>query len=121
MSRDRFSPRGRRGSNIRNQLRRRALLREVNERIRDLNARFGAHTGTYVLLCECVSGDCVRRVEVSASVYEELRTEQDRFVVAPGHERPEHERVIAKEEHHLVVATSASSRARVLEPQIDAA
>jgi hypothetical protein len=84
----------------------RLLMREVNERIRDVNIRFQVVTGTYHLLCECPGSACVQRLEVPISIYEELRTYEDRFLVGTGHEQPEQERVVAQNGTHLVVAAS---------------
>ena len=63
----------------------RALAREVNERIRAIDAAFGASV-TLEVLCECDVAGCVQRLEVPSSVYEELCSDLERFVVAAGHE-----------------------------------
>ena len=84
---------------------RRPLYREVNDRIREVNASFGPSTPTYeILLCECGRPDCSARLEVPADVYEVVRREGHRFLVAPGHEEPEAEDVVAGAPHYLVVA-----------------
>jgi hypothetical protein len=92
---------------IRHKFEKRLLMREVNERIRDFNTRFQVVTGTYDLLCECPGSDCFQRLEVPTSIYEELRTYEDRFLVGTGHEQPEQERVVAQNGTHLVVAASS--------------
>jgi hypothetical protein len=84
----------------------RLLMREVNERIRDANTQFRVVTGTYHLLCECPGSACFQSLEVPTSIYEELRTYEDRFLVGTGHEQPEQERVVAQNGTHLVVAAS---------------
>jgi len=91
---------------IRHKFEKRLLMREVNERIRDVNTRFQVVTGTYDLLCECPGSACFKRLEVPTSIYEELRTYEDRFLVGTGHERPEQERVVAQKGTHLVVVAS---------------
>jgi hypothetical protein len=83
----------------------RALAREVNERIRAVNASFGFVPTTFEILCECERGDCLDRLEVPSSAYEEIRGELERFVVLPGHEGTEH-----------VVAEGAAYRIVALEP-----
>ena len=77
----------------------RLLMREVNERIRDVTTRFQVVTGTYHLLCECPGSACFQRLEIPTSIYEELRTYEDRFLVGTGHEQLEQERVVAQKEH----------------------
>jgi hypothetical protein len=86
-------------------VRHRLLLREVNDRIRELNASFGTKSGSYELICECAREECAQRIKVHASVYERARNKPGRFVAAPGtlfvvadgHEFDEIEGVV---EHH---------------------
>jgi hypothetical protein len=80
---------------VNNGVKKRLLLREVNERIREVNKGFAALTGSYEVFCECARADCLERVEVPASTYEEARNGERCFVVRPGHEEPELERVLA--------------------------
>ena len=85
-------------------LERRSLLREVNERIRSLNAAFESVSARYDVFCECGSSDCLQRVEVPGHVYDDVRSDRHRFLVRPGHERPEHDRVLAEEWAYRVIA-----------------
>lgn len=86
-------------------VRHRLLLREVNERIRELNASFGAANGNFDLVCECAREECVQRIKVRALVYERARKKPGRFVAGPGslfvvadgHELGEIDNVV---EHH---------------------
>jgi hypothetical protein len=77
----------------------------VNDRIREVNASFGAGSPSdQILLCECERADCAERVEVPADVYEVVRSEGHRFVVAPGHEHPGQDQVVAGAPKYLIVA-----------------
>jgi hypothetical protein len=76
------------------QIKQRALFREVNRRIRDVNAAFGSE-GPYHLVCECARFECASRIEVAGDVFDTVCGDPDRFLVAPGHDDPEHERVVA--------------------------
>jgi hypothetical protein len=86
-------------------VRQRLLRREVNERIRELNASFGLANGSFELICECAHEDCIQRIKVHASLFERTRNEAGRFVsaaafpflVANGHELHEIQNVV---EHH---------------------
>jgi hypothetical protein len=82
----------------------RPLFREVNERIREVNVLFDPERSSEILLCECSRSDCSVRLEVPADVYDVVRTEGHRFLVAPGHEEPEREEVVAGAPSYLVVA-----------------
>jgi hypothetical protein len=81
----------------------RSLFRDVNDRIRSLNAASGVHDAPSLFLCECARADCITPVEVPVDVYAEARSSEVRFVVSPGHEL-EHERVLKEAATYSVVA-----------------
>jgi hypothetical protein len=95
------------------QARNEALIREVNERIEQVDkAAEGANVGTeesiFEFLCECGGGNagdigCEERVSMTISEYEKVRSQSDRFAVYPGHERAELEWVAARNERFVVV------------------
>ena len=70
-----------------------ALFRDVNERIAESAERFDA-TGTE-FVCECSDPKCTHRVPASLAEYEEVRAEPTTFLLAPGHEHEDIERVIS--------------------------
>jgi uncharacterized protein (DUF1499 family) len=70
-----------------------ALFRDVNERIAESAERFDADTTEFV--CECSDPNCVHRVQASLAEYEKVRAEPTTFLVTPGHEQNDIERVIA--------------------------
>jgi hypothetical protein len=78
-----------------------SLFREVNERI----AKLGENAdGTIEFMCECgEEGGCGQRVRVTLDVYERVRSQDDRFVVRPGHETPEIERAVEWTDDYVVV------------------
>lgn len=88
----------------------RNLMRAVNEQIRDINTRFGLPDSTFLVLCECERPECFQRVEVPATVFEELRADGDRFVVIDGHEGAGDDRVVASVEGYAVVRAPAANR-----------
>lgn len=67
-------------------VRKRALFREVNERIRDVSRRFGFASGTYEFFCECTRPECLLRVEVTGEHYDEVVADSRRYLVAAEHE-----------------------------------
>lgn len=88
------------------QARNESLFREVNERIALLGERAEAWSpdGTIDFLCECgEDGGCGQRVRVPVDVYERVRSQDDRFVVRPGHETPEIERAVEWTDSYVVV------------------
>jgi hypothetical protein len=64
-----------------------AIVREVNDRIRELHAGFRIRSGNYVILCECSDINCFERVQIPIDVYEDIRARNDgtRFTAA-GHQ-----------------------------------
>lgn len=82
---------------------RRRLFREVNERIHDLSASFGA-AERLELFCECNRHGCGERIEVPAGIYDGARRGPYRFVVRPGHEEPGDELVTADDADYRLVA-----------------
>jgi hypothetical protein len=79
-----------------------ALFREVNERIQEVSRRTGTGDGLE-LLCECGRRDCLQVIQIVPTEYETIRSKPDRFLVAPGHEHPEIERVVRRTEAFHVV------------------
>jgi hypothetical protein len=83
------------------------LFREFNERVEDMAESFDIRGEGDSLrigfVCECGNLDCLERVELTRSAYEEVRSDPKRFVVAPGHEDLSIARVVTREEGYLVV------------------
>jgi hypothetical protein len=72
----------------------------VNQRIREVDAALG---GSYHFVCECSRLECASRVEVPGDVFDTVCRDTDRFLVAPGHDDPEEERVVAGNGAYSVV------------------
>lgn len=69
-----------------------ALFRDVNERIAESAERFEAETTQFV--CECGDPSCTHRLEASLEEYEDVRADGTTFMLAPGHEDDDIERVV---------------------------
>jgi hypothetical protein len=95
------------------QARNEALIREVNERIEQVDkaaeeANVGPEESVFEFFCECGGGNagdigCEERILMTLSEYENVRSQSDRFAVYPGHERDELEWVAARNERFVVV------------------
>lgn len=98
-----------------------SLFRDVNERIAETAESFGANDAEFV--CECADADCAERIEATLDEYELVRADGIRFLVAPGHDEPEYERVLQRRGDHHVVAKSKdrglARAARQLDPRSD--
>ena len=85
-----------------------SLFREVNDRIEELSENVEAQgiapEGGFVEFhCECGREDCTERVRLTVAEYERVRSDNDRFAVAPGHETPEMEVVVERGDRFVVV------------------
>jgi hypothetical protein len=83
-----------------------ALYREINERIEALAKRQdmpGEAPPDFAYFCECANADCNLQITLPREIYEWVRSEPHRFVIAPGHETPEVEIVIRDERTFRVV------------------
>jgi hypothetical protein len=78
-----------------------ALFRDVNERIAESAERFDATETEFV--CECADASCTDRVEASLAEYEEVREDPATFLLLPGHEHGDIERVISDRRRFWVV------------------
>jgi hypothetical protein len=95
------------------QARNEALLREVNERVAELDkdaeeGSFAPDETLFEFLCECGAGDgeagtCLEHVHMTIHEYEQVRSQDDRFVVYPGHETAPLESVVARTERFVIV------------------
>src|SRR6478672_10601658 len=69
------------------------IRREMDE---DPDAPFG-------FFCECSALDCRERILIAPSRLREIHRDSDRFVILPGHELPEVERIVDQEGGYLIV------------------
>jgi hypothetical protein len=82
-----------------------ALLREVNERIEEVGERLQVLPEDEVLdfRCECGRPECESPVSMPVAAYRRVRSDNDRFVLVPGHEDMEIERVVERADRYVVV------------------
>jgi hypothetical protein len=78
-----------------------SLFREVNERVEQLNEELGGRSGEFI--CECSRIDCSELIELTLGEYERARSGGRSFVLFPGHELPELERVVEENEQFMIV------------------
>jgi hypothetical protein len=98
-----------------------AVFRRVNERLEEVNAAFDSMLETAEFVCECADIDCVERIELTLQQYEQVRSVPTNFIVKPGHELADEERVIETHRDYLVVEKigHAGRRAADLDPRSD--
>jgi hypothetical protein len=82
-----------------------AIFRDLNEEVGAVAHSFsaGGEDRAFDFLCECGDPGCAQRVPVTLVKYEELRSSPLRFVVVPGHEIPDVERVVETTDAYNVI------------------
>jgi hypothetical protein len=73
--------------------------------------------------CECARLGCTELVELTPREYESVRADSRHFVVLPGHEIADAERVVERQDGYLVVEKidEAGRVAEATDPRTDAA
>ncbi len=94
------------------------MFREVNEAIEHA-ARTGGVEERVSFLCECGDDLCAEQIQLDVREYERVRAVPTRFVVRPGHFRPEVERVVEQHERYWLVdkVGEAADEARETDPR----
>ena len=75
-----------------------AIFRSVNEQVRTLTATLETSTNVMKVVCECGARSCTEQFEIEDAAYAEVRADSTLFVVKPGHDLPETETVVARNE-----------------------
>jgi hypothetical protein len=93
-----------------------ALFREVNDRVKSLNATLLSVLPRGDWICECADTACFERIEMSIEEYVALRRDPHRFAVAPeaSHVVQEAEQIVEYHDGYWVVEKVGVS-ARVAE------
>jgi hypothetical protein len=85
-----------------------SLFREVNERIAETAENLGSEDAVFV--CECADAGCDERLPAELDEYQQVRADGVRFLVAPGHEEVEYERVMYRNREFQVVEKNKNRR-----------
>lgn len=80
-----------------------ALFRAVNEKIVELNERFGEIQGNVSIACECSRVACVDLLEVPVDAYRAVRESPRTFTVHPEHVEAGVERLVSTHDGYAVV------------------
>jgi hypothetical protein len=99
-----------------------ALFREVNERIRELADHHATiEPAQLELVCECSNERCAMLIPIALTDYEKVRAHPARFVIYPGHEIREIEKVVELTAAYEVVEKfdEAAEVVTALDPRSD--
>lgn len=79
------------------------LFRSANERLHQRVDDLVAPGQFIPFLCECIDDTCMARIELTSEEYEEVRSDDEHFVIAPGHPRLDEERIVEEADRFLIV------------------
>jgi hypothetical protein len=80
------------------------LFRSANERLHDRVEDIVEPDQSIPFLCECIDDTCTARIDLKPDEYEKARSEDEWFVIAPGHPRLEGERIVDVDERFVIVS-----------------
>ena len=90
-----------------------AVFREVNERIGELAQTFGLTEHALDLVCECGDATCTQQVRMTYAEYERVRDDPRLFAIYPGHEAPDVEDVVERQDDFDIVRKHEGDPARL--------
>jgi hypothetical protein len=99
-----------------------ALFRDVNERIAESAERSEVSETEFV--CECSEPNCTHRLGATLDEYERVRRDATTFMVTPGHEQDDIERVVRDGRRFTIVEKMQSTvraTVRALNPRSEPA
>jgi len=77
------------------------LFREVNERVAQMATGFSGPDPVWV--CECGDETCFEKVPLPMDEYRQIRAREDWFLILPGHQKPDVERIVRETDRYFVV------------------
>jgi hypothetical protein len=88
------------------------LFREVNERLKELNSAHGVVAAQGEWICECANESCAWPIDMPLDEYEEIRSDEARFFVAPsdGHVWPDFEKVTRRTDRYWTIEKTGRGR-----------
>jgi hypothetical protein len=87
-----------------------ALIRAVNERIRDVSSTWGAPSEPVGFLCECGDIDCLDVLKLTIRDFETLRPAGEHFLLVRDHESPDADEIVSRQNGYIIVAKRGADR-----------
>jgi hypothetical protein len=92
-----------------------AVFRSVNEQISGMTGKLVAPVETMRVVCECGARSCTEQFDILPEDYERVRQDARLFVLKPGHDLPETETVVARNEVYWTVRKNPGMPAAIAE------
>jgi hypothetical protein len=81
-----------------------AMFRTVNRELEQASREAGGDADDQLeILCECGQEGCSEMLTLTISDYDQSHGQRDRFVILPGHEDSDLERIVTRKEHYVIV------------------
>jgi hypothetical protein len=80
-----------------------AMFREANERAKAWEERHRLDSEVELYFCECANPECREKVGLGKAEYERVRSDSRHFAIVPGHELPDVETVIERNEGWAII------------------
>jgi hypothetical protein len=80
-----------------------ALIREVNEQIHQLGAKWETDAGVCSIVCECANPECLAPLKIPSTLYAEVRRFPTRFVLLPDHVTQAFQRLVEQAPDYVVI------------------
>jgi hypothetical protein len=87
-----------------------ALIRAVNERIREVSSTWGAASEPVGFLCECGDMDCLGVLKLTIGDFETVRSAEEHFLLVRDHESPDADEVVSRNNGYVIVAKRGADR-----------
>jgi hypothetical protein len=71
--------------------------------------------GLLAFVCECGRMGCTKLIQLTRHEYEGIRANPRRFAIVHGHEIPEAEQIVDRQDRYLVVEKSGDPEAEIVE------
>ena len=88
------------------------VFRDINERIEQGAEQHGVEA-PLSFHCECGRAWCVTTIDVPPAEYESVVNERYHFILIPGHEQPEIERIVDRRGGYIVVEKIGEARDQI--------
>jgi hypothetical protein len=90
-----------------------ALFRRVNNEIEEAFAEDRTEVDVLTILCECGDLDCTMQVRIAPKDYRRVRADPVLFVITPGHDAPDVETIVERDDAFDVVRKAPGEPERI--------
>jgi hypothetical protein len=80
------------------------IFRSVNENVAEfVEEQIGGEDAILAFYCECSQSQCRERIKLTTKKYKEFHSNEHQFIALAGHETPQIERIIKKQDGYNIL------------------